>query len=578
MATYVNADHLVGSTDIRVAHRGGSRDYPEHSAQAYRRAYERGYRAFEVSINSSGVEGGSEWEFGGSELFLMHDWLLDRTSGTTDMAAQNTPWSVISELDILVPATAQPDATPQPYLTFDEYLDEFGEDVISFIDFKALPEADKLRAIEKINARGLMDRVVGKLVYGGPETYADFAVEAALWHQEGAPTWAAFYDNNVPDLVQLCALHDMVGLESASTFWPQLLAASVGKPKIAHIIIGQGGLNRSYVNGATGVMVSSPYAVSATPPGPPGPEPEPGPDRGPWSQPWDHVYVGEVSAKAVYVGPNLVWEPFEPSSPDPVDPDPEPVDPDPDPVDPDPEPWTLIYESTFATNDGWVARTESQANDDSYNTPDNVSYGSRGMVILGRRESLNGKPFTTADVLGQHVTVPNYFRADVVATLPTDYGMWPCPLWLRPLNGSVGEIDLSETWTYDWNGNPRSYSTIHDDYANKRHESGMLPYSALPNPDPAAPHTYTCIKTQGRMEFLIDGVRVYCWQAGASWSGTQRIGGTPSWYDSVMEVPGRTWYPRMTLQLGGPNTDDPLPEWQESEVIIHSLHIYRETE
>lgn len=240
--------------------------------------------------------------------------------------------------------------------------------------------------------------------------------------------------------------------------------------------------------------------------------------------------------------------------------------------------WSLIYESDLTTDDGWTARQETQSNDNSYNHPDNVSFGARGMIVEGRREERGGRPFTTGDVLGQHITVPNYFRADVLATLPTDYGMWPCPLWLRPLNSNAGEIDLCETWTYDWNGNPRSYSTIHDDYDNNRHESGMLPYSALPNPDPAAPHTYTCIKTPGRMEFLIDGVRVYCWQSGASWNGTQRIGPTPTWWDGIFEVPGRTWYPRVTLQLGGPNSADPVPEWQRSEVVIHRLRLYRETE
>lgn len=243
--------------------------------------------------------------------------------------------------------------------------------------------------------------------------------------------------------------------------------------------------------------------------------------------------------------------------------------------------WDPIYDTTFATNDGWTLQTETQANDNSYNHPDNVIFGDpRGMVILGKRENRGGRPFTTGDALGRHVTVPNYFRADVTATLPTDYGMWPCPLWFRPLNSSVGEIDLCETWTYDWGTNPRLYSTIWTDYEAPtpppRQQGASLPYSALANPDPGAPHTYTCIKTQGRIEFLADGVRVYCWQDGATYNATQKIGPPPTWYDATFEVANRTWYPRINLQLGGPNTDDPPPEWEQSEVVIHQLKIYRE--
>ena len=198
------------------------------------------------------------------------------------------------------------------------------------------------------------------------------------------------------------------------------------------------------------------------------------------------------------------------------------------------------------------------------------------MTILGKREDRGGRPYTSGDVLGQHITVPNYFRAEVTATLPTEPGMWPAPLWFRPLNGADGEIDVCETWPYDWGSDPKAYVTIWENYDTKRKENAGLSYSALPNSDPAAPHTYTVEKTYRRIRFEIDGVLVYEWNQ-SNFNPT-----LASWYDSIYEVPGRTWYPRVTLQIGAGNAGtsnnnaEPDASWQESELVIHSLKIYEQ--
>lgn len=237
----------------------------------------------------------------------------------------------------------------------------------------------------------------------------------------------------------------------------------------------------------------------------------------------------------------------------------------------DPVGWVPLYDSSFEKNDGWVARQETQSNDNSYNTPGNVSYGPEGMVILGKREALGKRPYTSGDVLGQHIRVPNYFRAEVTATVPIDYGMWPCALWFRPLtHGDSGEIDVMETWPFDWNGTPRLYSTVWENYTTKRKENARLDYSKLPNPDPAAPHTYVVEKTRGSIAFSVDGVTVY------SWSKPTMNARIASWFDAVYEIPDRFWYPRVTLQVGGSSAGEPKPEWQESRMVIHRLRIFKE--
>lgn len=238
--------------------------------------------------------------------------------------------------------------------------------------------------------------------------------------------------------------------------------------------------------------------------------------------------------------------------------------------DPVPEGWAVLYDSTFEKNDGWSLRSETQSNDNSYNTPNNVLFG-KGMTVVGRRESVGGRPYTSGDALGRHIRTPNYFRAEVTATLPVEYGQWPCPLWFRPLtHGDSGEIDVCETWPFDWNGVPRMYTTVWENYTTKRKENARLDYSKLPNPDPAEPHTYAVEKVKGRITFSVDGVTVYSWEKG-------RMNPTmASWYDSVYEIAGREWYPRITLQIGGSNAKEPRADWKQSEMVIHRLRIFKE--
>lgn len=256
------------------------------------------------------------------------------------------------------------------------------------------------------------------------------------------------------------------------------------------------------------------------------------------------------------------------------------TDSDPNPGDDELAGWKMLYSTEFETDDGlWTARQETQANDNSYNHPDNIVYGAEGLKVLGIREDRGGRPFTTGDLTGMGVVVPNYFRAEVTATLPTEPGMWPAPLWFRPLDSPHGEIDVCETWPYDWpnRGGPDFSVALHRDYSlSPRQVNASLKYDMLPNPDPAAPHTYVVIKTQNRIEFLCDGVRVYCYEGNTPWDPVRRIGELPEWYATYFEVPGRTWYPRVTLQIGGDGNVDPDPSWQQSELVVHSLKIYEQ--
>lgn len=237
-----------------------------------------------------------------------------------------------------------------------------------------------------------------------------------------------------------------------------------------------------------------------------------------------------------------------------------------------PKGWTLLHDVRFDKNDGWELRQETQSNDNSYNSARNAVFGNPdGLHLIGRRETEGKRPYTSADILGKHLRTPNYFRAEVTGTAPTEYGMWPCLLWFRPLtHGDSGEIDVMETWPFDWNGTPRLYSTVWENYTTKRKENARLDYSKLPNPDPSAVHTYVVEKVRDRISFFVDGVTVYSWEK-SKMNPTMR-----SWYDSVYEILEREWYPRITLQIGGPNAKEPKPEWRESKITVQRLRIFKE--
>lgn len=230
---------------------------------------------------------------------------------------------------------------------------------------------------------------------------------------------------------------------------------------------------------------------------------------------------------------------------------------------------------------GWTVQDRSsgtQSNDASVNLRENTLFTSGGLRILGTQLAapISNRAFGSGDVLGKHITVPNYFHAEVDAVLPTVPGSWPCPLWFRPLGGSgdlsAGEIDVVETWPHAWANGAMGWAAIHPEYNSttaKKANAGLA-YAKLPNPDPVALHTYTVEKTPGRIAFWYDDVLVYEWKKGSLNTNVA------AWWDRIFEVPDRTWYPRITLQVGGPQTGGyPKAPWSGCEMLVTDIRIRR---
>ena len=234
--------------------------------------------------------------------------------------------------------------------------------------------------------------------------------------------------------------------------------------------------------------------------------------------------------------------------------------------------WSLVYSTTFAVDDGWTRPNEVQKNDASRNLPRNVTFGPDGLRIVGRREDAGTgtglRHFTSGEALGRHVTVPNYFRAEVVGRGPHARGLWPCVLWFRPLNSPDGEIDLVE----NFGAQPNVKATLHNQYgAGHKMIGRTLPWERVG--DPAGDHTYVIEKTPGRIVVTVDGL-VLMDVTGAD---------APDGFDwaRIFETPDRTWYPRVTLQVGvgasGGATGMPADDFTETDMVVTSLRVWSAT-
>ncbi len=264
------------------------------------------------------------------------------------------------------------------------------------------------------------------------------------------------------------------------------------------------------------------------------------------------------------------------------------VDGEPDP-EPDPEPpfnpevpgWALQYGTTFQQPSdllNWTLyNSQTQSNDNSVNMARNVTTGPGGLTIAGKRESGLSRPFSSGELVGATAatTVGNYFRCEVVGTFEDEIGVWPCLAWFRPKNASDGELDLMEWMGGMWTGDQKRVAiTMHNEYGASQ-DSIKRPLILAQQPwfDPAKPHKYILEKIPGKITVTVDDrFTVTCGPA------------DKSWWNRINEVSGRTWYPRITLQIGDGSKNsggkkvvpDPLASWSSTEMGVSSFKLWRQ--
>lgn len=201
----------------------------------------------------------------------------------------------------------------------------------------------------------------------------------------------------------------------------------------------------------------------------------------------------------------------------------------------------LLYDSLVDSLANWTLENGQANNTASYDKASNVTQDAAGAILIrGARETApNGAAFTSGDALGRHITLPDAYVAEVVATLPYGQGIWPCPFWTRPKVGNDGEIDLME----QFGTTPYMKTTIHGPYAAPHPMVGRTRrWDTLPNPSQTAEHMWRLEKTLTAIRTYVDGLLI------GEITRDQAIAAGINW--DLIYGPGVTHYPRITLQLG----------------------------
>lgn len=240
---------MLGQHPFRVAHRGGSDDWPEMSAYAYRRSAARGYRALEFSAarSSDGV-----W-------FGLHDATLDRTSGTSGLIAADLTWAQINAYRITAATTRNPHQPSQPYLPLRDFLTEFTTTNTVFLDPKSVATRFHPELLSQV--RTLVRHPSRQVIAKGPGGNTSWA---RLAREVGLRSWGFYYAADVDSglLGRTAGEWDLLGMEvgAPDTAWAAALA--LGKPVIAHVLHNREDDRRARALGAAGEIVADVLAIA----------------------------------------------------------------------------------------------------------------------------------------------------------------------------------------------------------------------------------------------------------------------------------------------------------------------------
>lgn len=241
----ITTAELVRGNPFYIAHRGGSRDWPQLTAYAYSQAIKVHHlRALEISvcITSDGV------------LVCSHDNVTTAATGVPYRIIEQT-WDTLSQLEVLPTGTIDPTQPARPFTRFDDVVEQYIDDYVLFVEPKVSAAAGKL--MKRMSAFGQPDRVVWKQ----PINSSRFAAAK----QQGFSTWGYVLDEpahtgqNLQRYAASPAV-DMLGAYNAlpDAFVADVVAAAQANDKltIGWTIGSVAQRNRMYDLGCTGMMTS----------------------------------------------------------------------------------------------------------------------------------------------------------------------------------------------------------------------------------------------------------------------------------------------------------------------------------
>jgi len=251
---YASVTAMLAQRPFYVAHRGGSKDWPEMSLHAYTQSAFWGVGALELSLarTSDGV-----W-------FGLHDASLDRTSlntgggsGTTLMSSAMT-WAEVQAYQIKYPSVTNSSSLPQPYMRWEEIIEAYYGTHVIFVDpkYAASYTAELLAKMDALPGNPT-DHFVAKS-YGQTGNVANtngWPHDAAA---HGYNTWGYFYEADYENgnLATYQGRYTILGMDYTATSAAWSAVTSYGKPVIGHIVPSAAAATTALGYGAVGLMVS----------------------------------------------------------------------------------------------------------------------------------------------------------------------------------------------------------------------------------------------------------------------------------------------------------------------------------
>ena len=238
-------------TTLTVAHRGGSRDWPEMSMLGYANSAKLGAQALEISLARTKD---AVW-------FGLHDQTLDRTSGTAGFVAADHTWQEVAQYRITAAQTTNPAQPPQPYLRFEELVAAFAATHVIYVDPKIVPAPYHAELFAMMSRAPSPARA---FVAKGYCTATGWAQEATA---RGYRTWGYYYAADLesdPHLLETTqSLWTTLGLDytAAPAVWEQVKAYR--KPVLAHVVPDAAAAESALQRGADGIVASGVREVLA---------------------------------------------------------------------------------------------------------------------------------------------------------------------------------------------------------------------------------------------------------------------------------------------------------------------------
>ncbi|MXX96853.1 MAG: family 16 glycosylhydrolase [Rhodothermaceae bacterium] len=154
------------------------------------------------------------------------------------------------------------------------------------------------------------------------------------------------------------------------------------------------------------------------------------------------------------------------------------------------------------------------------NREENVRVEDGHLIIEAKKESLNGRDYTSAKLVSKTKGDWTYGRVEVRAQLPSGVGTWPA-IWMLPTNSSygnggwpdTGEIDIME---HVGHNHGSIHATIHTDAYNWNGGAQPPGGSTQVSDASEALHVYAVEWTPIQMVFSVDGNPYWTYSKGLS--------------------------------------------------------------